>query len=425
MKQYDIVYVGAGPATIFSLLKLLEGKNNLKIAVLEKGKGLENRPRTEVCYGFAGAGAYSDCKLVNNIEVGGNLDRIVSEEDFNTYADEVLRSIQPFSEELIKWTEPHTFDCGKTSLTFLQSKVCHVGTDRGTVLFKKIEDYLKTKVDLYFDTEVENIVETKPSGYNVYFGNNFFHTNKVVLATGPRDFLLGKLIEKLGLKTTPNKVQMGIRVEVDNSDGRFDKIIKANYDFKFVKKFPKGRVRTFCANSGAAYIAEEKNDGMFTSYNGHAFKDPAKANKKVNFGIMCEFEEGLDKNTQIQICKNINHFFSNNPYDLKDFKKFMDTVRFSAQSYSEPYDILYPKEMVEYIDAFITELSQVVSLEGAKFYIPEIKLRAPVLKVDRTLQVYPNLFLAGDVVISRSIVQAGISGILVAEELMKKDEIKK
>lgn len=427
MKQYDIIYVGAGPATIWSLLEVLHKctKENLKlpkIAVLEKGKSAFERK--DILFGFMGRGIFSDGKMVNHPEVGGNLSNILDYKEFANYADKVLSLLNEYSDHSpLAWVEPTPFDCKDTSLDFVQSKVCHIGTDRSLKIFRHIENIFKSYFDLYFEHTVEDIKEV--DGHFQIFvkdSSDRFLANRVVVGTGPGDLLFPKLQDTFHLKTTPNKVQMGIRVEVDNSDGRFDDIIKANYDFKFVEKFPRGRVRTFCANSGAAYIAEEKNDGLFTSYNGHAFKDPKKANKKVNFGIMCEFEEGLDKKTQIQICQNINHFFPNNPYDLKDFKKFMDTVRFSAQSYSEPYDILYPKELVEYIDSFITELSQVVSLEGAKFYIPEIKLRAPVLEVDRTLQVYPNLFLAGDVVISRSIVQAGISGILVAEQLLKKDK---
>lgn len=48
IKQYDLCYVGAGPATMFSVLKLVEEGYKGDILILEKGKSLRTRSRSEV-----------------------------------------------------------------------------------------------------------------------------------------------------------------------------------------------------------------------------------------------------------------------------------------------------------------------------------------------------------------------------------------
>lgn len=51
MKNYDLCYVGAGPATMFSVLHLIENGYKGKICIIEKGKSLKDRLPNEVCNG--------------------------------------------------------------------------------------------------------------------------------------------------------------------------------------------------------------------------------------------------------------------------------------------------------------------------------------------------------------------------------------
>ena len=86
----DVVIVGAGPAGIFTALKLLEDRPSTNIIMLEKGNPIERRhcpkDRTGVCVGcqpcnittgFSGAGAFSDGKLSLSYEVGGDLPELI------------------------------------------------------------------------------------------------------------------------------------------------------------------------------------------------------------------------------------------------------------------------------------------------------------------------------------------------------------
>ena len=51
MVSYNLCYIGAGPATMFSILYLIKNGYDGKICVIEKGKSLKNRQPNEVCYG--------------------------------------------------------------------------------------------------------------------------------------------------------------------------------------------------------------------------------------------------------------------------------------------------------------------------------------------------------------------------------------
>ena len=43
--KYDLTFIGAGPSTIFALLKLIEKEYKGKILIIEKGKSTKIRKR--------------------------------------------------------------------------------------------------------------------------------------------------------------------------------------------------------------------------------------------------------------------------------------------------------------------------------------------------------------------------------------------
>lgn len=98
----DVVIVGAGPAGIFTALKLLEERPDTSIAILEKGNPIERRhcpkDRTGHCVGcqpcnittgFSGAGAFSDGKLSLSYEVGGDLPELIGAQKAQETIDKV------------------------------------------------------------------------------------------------------------------------------------------------------------------------------------------------------------------------------------------------------------------------------------------------------------------------------------------------
>ena len=88
MNNYDVIIIGAGPGGIFSAYELVNLRPDLKVAVFEAGKPLEQRkcpidgdkvkscincPSCAIMRGFGGAGAFSDGKYNITNDFGGTL----------------------------------------------------------------------------------------------------------------------------------------------------------------------------------------------------------------------------------------------------------------------------------------------------------------------------------------------------------------
>ncbi|MDD7328709.1 MAG: FAD-dependent oxidoreductase, partial [bacterium] len=92
-KKFDVVIIGAGPAGIFTALKLNDIRPDLKVLIVDMGRDIASRVcparKTGVCAhckpcaivsGWSGAGAFSDGKLSLSDEVGGHLNEYVGHE---------------------------------------------------------------------------------------------------------------------------------------------------------------------------------------------------------------------------------------------------------------------------------------------------------------------------------------------------------
>ncbi len=108
MKKYDVIIVGAGPAGVFCALELAKEKRNFKVLIIDEGAAIEQRRcKTEfvgkctrckvfsITHGFAGAGAFSDCKLslynpTDETFVGGELESYMSTKELKELLDEVV-----------------------------------------------------------------------------------------------------------------------------------------------------------------------------------------------------------------------------------------------------------------------------------------------------------------------------------------------
>lgn len=160
LNKYDVCIVGAGPGGIFTALELIERNPKLKIVMLDKGKPLSERDhkkREDLTCGFAGAGAYSDGKIIYSLDksYGGNLQDYIFDlnyfqklmdmvdETYMRFSDD--KNIPIFGDDLDK-INPIKVRAARNGMALLLGRVRHCGTDQNEVIMKNIYDFLKDKI---------------------------------------------------------------------------------------------------------------------------------------------------------------------------------------------------------------------------------------------------------------------------------------
>ncbi|MHA1450032.1 MAG: FAD-dependent oxidoreductase, partial [Candidatus Hodarchaeales archaeon] len=237
--DFDVIIIGAGPAGIFTALKLLEmsesihhgGTRPVKIAIFEKGKtiserkcyrsekGCKNCKTCSIMSGWGGSGAFSDGKLTLSSEIGGWLEEYVGKKHVDQLLDEVAERYIKFGAK-----KKRMIDLAKNSVEISDFKrkalekgmflypfrILHIGSDGSKTVLKAIYDFLINKgVSIFFKTAVKDFLITddnKISGIITDKGIEY-HSNFVVAATGREgaDWLKTKA-GNLGLKLISNPV---------------------------------------------------------------------------------------------------------------------------------------------------------------------------------------------------------------------------
>jgi uncharacterized FAD-dependent dehydrogenase len=431
------VYIGSGPSTVFSVLTLIRNHYKGNICILEKGNPIETRDKSEVISGFGGAGTFSDSKLSSALDVGGVIPGLTQKE-YSVFEKYLLDTYNIFksktsNKEVLVWDTTEPFDTGDTGLEWNLHNTCHIGTENGQAIYKVMESFLSSQpnVRLGFNCNVVNI-DFYNGNYIIYLDDNtLIFSKRVVLATGQKDILASKLIDKFKLNSKSRPFQLGIRVEDTINDG-YKKLIKANYDFKLAMDVNWGggistHTRTFCCNSGNAHVCAERTDEGFIAFNGHAYKTPDPKNKTVNYGIMVEAEglkEYNSKESQVDLMKKINglpfwlhdNFNDSNLAILSPKRKLLDGFQYLKG--------IYPDKILYSLTGFVSELNQIVDLSNAYFYYPEVKLSGMIPDVDyNTFETkQPGLYMIGDCLITRGIVKSSYTGYKLALGLLNKKD---
>lgn len=433
-KEFDLVFIGAGPATMFGVLTLIEGGYTGEICIVEKGKSLKTRPYNEIIYGSFGAGAFSDSKLSSALDVGGIIPGL-SQKELTSYENWLLNTINKFKAQTelpqaLTWDGIENYNTNDSGLSWNTHRTCHVGTDGGRLTYTKMEEYIisQPNINILFEMEVTDVIKLGKI-YGVQLQNrNIIRGKNVILATGQKNTLPGRIIEKFKLKSKPRAFQIGIRVE-DIINPTYKDIIKANYDFKFVRQYEfdnnvKIRVRTFCCNSGNAHTCAEKVTEGFTCFNGHAFKTLNPDNNTVNYGIMCEvegLEEYSTKNQQIELMNKIN---SIDTWETDNFKNGDFSKPSPSRKLLDGFPQLkgyYPDEVISALTDFIYRLNEIVNLDKAYYLYPEVKLsgKTPTLNYKTFSTPLKGLYMIGDCSCTRGIAKSSYTGYKFAKSLLK------
>jgi uncharacterized protein len=456
-KEYDVIIVGAGPAGIFTALELIK-KNNVSVLILEKGEEIGKREclmrsKNGGCFhcspcaiisGWGGAGAFSDGKLNLSTEIGGQLDNYIDKNkvaELIEYSDHIY--LEFGADRTVFGTEEGEIDILKkeaslAKLKLIPTRIRHLGTEKCVEILTKMQDYLRIKIDIKTSTRVKKILVDKGRAIGIETEKGETIKGKYIVAMPGRagSEWLREQAEALNIKIANNPVDVGVRVEVPAI--AMKRLTDAIYESKLVyytEKFD-DKVRTFCM-CPYGEVVTEFSDGI-ASVNGHSYQEHRTDN--TNFAILVStnftepFKEPIAYGKHIAHLANIlsGGIIVQRLGDLELGRRstpdrltqsiVTPTLKEATPgdlSFVLPYRILFGiLEMLKAMD----KIAPGVYSKHTLLYGVEVKFYSSRLELSGCLETkINNLFAAGDGAgITRGLIQASTSGIIVADEISKR-----
>ncbi|MDD5448712.1 MAG: NAD(P)/FAD-dependent oxidoreductase [Actinomycetota bacterium] len=453
-EDYDVIIVGAGPAGIFCALELVRN-SDLSILILEKGKKPDKRkcaspfgackkcdPCSVLC-GWGGAGAFSDGKLTLSPKVGGWLAEILSFEE----VEELIRKVdetyvefgaptQTFGDDEEKVREISRI-ARKADLDLVPARIRHMGTDICPRVLLRMYAELKKKVDIAFGAQVEDVKPAKSGKHGVVTRDGKeYRCRYLVLAPGRSGAdWFAELAARLELGTSANMVDIGVRIETPSVVTAPVTDILYEPKLIYYSKSFEDRVRTFCMNPNGEVIKEHYDDVM--TVNGHSYKE--KKTENTNFALLVDkrftepFREPIAYGKYIARLANLlaDGILVQRLGDLLAGKRSTPdrisrgTVKPTLAD-ATPGDLSlvlpyrYLVDILEMLEALDLVMPGVFS-RNTLLYGVEVKFYGSRLKVGNNLETkVRGIFAAGDGAgITRGLVQASASGLLVGRSIMR------
>lgn len=458
MKQsHDVIIVGSGPSGIFAALELVKS-SQLRILMIEKGGDIQNRacPMAEsrtscaqcdlcsILCGWGGAGAYSDGKLTLTSDFGGWLRNYLSVENLTIlidYVDSIYCSFGVFGaihgEDDVALARLKKKSAGY-NLDLIPARIRHIGTELCKEVLKNIRGYLDGRIDILFNTPVQHVTLENGLVTGVSMRNGKHYSAPIVIAAAGREgsTWLSNEAKRLNLPLQKNPVDIGVRVELPHHIMK--EITDVAYEGKFIytsKRF-RDRVRTFCMNPYGE-VVKEYSEGVY-SVNGHSYKN--RKTENTNFALLVSTDFTKPFNDPISYGKYIAglaHLLGGGVIvqrlgDLKMGRRSTSeriaegSVRPTLEdatpgdiSFALPYRHL--QNILEMLEA-LDNVAPGVNSGDTLLYCVEVKFYSMKLNLSSVLETgVKNLFAVGDGAgVTRGLIQASISGIVAAREILKR-----
>ena len=442
--MYDVIIVGAGPGGIFTAYELAEQKPGLKVAVFEMGHELKKRKcpidgdKVKSCIhckscsimsGFGGAGAF-----------GGTLHEYIGKKtaiELMQYVDKI--NLRFGGEGTRLYSTAGTSikkKCLQNDLHLLDASVRHLGTDINYIVLEHLYDYLKDRVEFYFDKAVKDVEKTE-NGFAVHCGDKVYESRKCVISAGRSGSKwMESVCRSLDIGTKSNRVDIGVRVELPAEV--FSHLTDELYESKIVYRTKEygDLVRTFCMNPKGVVVNENTN-GIVT-VNGHSYEDPERQTGNTNFALLVakHFSEPFkDSNGYGESIARLSNMLGGGVI----VQRFGDLIRGRRstksrieESFTVPtlnaaagdLSLVLPKRILDGIIEMIYALDKIApgtANEDTLLYGVEVKFYNMEVKVDENLMTkYEGLYVIGDGSgITHSLSHASASGIYVARQIAK------
>ena len=451
--NYDVIIVGAGPGGIFTAYEL--AKSNLKIAVFELGRPLEQRkcpidgdkietcvrcPVCSIMSGFGGAGAFSDGKYNITNQFGGTLYEHIGKQkalELMKYVDQINLSHGGEGTKLYSTANTKIKRmCLENGLHLLDAQVRHLGTDINYIVLENLYRELKDRVDFFFNTSITGVTQNS-GGYEIHVGPQVYTCRNCVLSVGRSGSKwLEGVCKSLGIKTSSNRVDIGVRVELPAEI--FEPLTDELYESKIVYRTQKfeDMVRTFCMNPHGVVVTENTN-GIVT-VNGHSYEDPSKHTENTNFALLVSKHFSLpfkDSNGYGESIARLSNMLGGGVM----VQRFGDLVRGRRSTEARirecfvtptlaatPGDLslVIPKRILDGIIEMIHALDKIApgtANDDTLLYGVEVKFYNMEVAIDENLETdCKGLYVIGDGSgVTHSLSHASASGVFVARRIME------
>jgi uncharacterized protein len=268
MDTYDVVIIGSGPAGLGAAFELLERRPDFSILLVDKNE-------------YSSGGLRNDCKMNFSWPIGFPECCWTKKQ-----AEAYLARVEAFLEPTIlekRNLSIYAKRAEKIGVSLLEIRQSHLGTDGGLELIKRLVARLEglgAEISLG-----EKVLELDARARVIKTERREVAYRDAIVAPGRGGFsFLQDIMTAAGVSFTDNAVDVGVRIETRREHYP---IVSDYYDPKFL--FPK-KTRTFCTNSGAAQVVQEKYEAEsgspWYSVNGHAWSDSRAPNGLVNFAML-------------------------------------------------------------------------------------------------------------------------------------------
>jgi len=425
-EHFDLVIVGTGPAGLGCAFAFREARPAASVLLIDKSS-------------LSTGGLCNDCKMNFTFPIGFPLeywDQHAAEGYLSLVSDRLHPRILAKSNLGI-----YANRAQKLGVSLLEVRQSHLGTDGGIALARGMaEEMAKAGAALSLG---ETALDVREAEHLLLTDRREVGYRSLVVAPGRKGFsFLQKLMDRLAVPYMDNVVDVGLRLETRENNYP---IVRDYYDPKF--HFPQ-KVRTFCTNSGRAFVVKEKYetaDGHpYFSVNGHSFSERGEASGLVNFALLKTvrfteplasgqaFAEMLGQQAVLMgggqpLMQRVGDFRLGKRSKAESFNEDLYDFR-PTLSGCTPGDIALamPSKILRAIWRAMKLLDTVIPgvlHPSTVMYYPEIKLYGNKPRfMDATFQARPGIWMIGDGAgTSRGITAAWASGIRAAEGILRQD----